>query len=200
MIETQRQRLLASSFGDQRSRQVGHDHINYWNFSTGTSGEKKLGHQSLKESYTFSLYSCLCVLKFRRTNDDSDKNVHFNSNIQKVVLGRYFSQCFRALLMLTQVICQIRHDDTKLKFFCSPYSHNYFSCDEDLLYLVLKILLASWLMSSFIFIKCQDQNFLYIDWCFGMDCGHIWIWATANIVHYTYPLCGINQMTNRDVV
>ena len=32
MIETQRQRLLAPSFGDQRSRQVGHDHIN---FSTG---------------------------------------------------------------------------------------------------------------------------------------------------------------------
>ena len=115
MIETQRQRLLASSFGDQRSRQVGHDHINYWNFSTGMSGEKKLGHQSLKESYTFSLYSCLCVLKFRRTNDDSDKNVHFNSNIQKVVLGRYFSQCFRALLMLFQVISQIRHNYTKIK-------------------------------------------------------------------------------------
>ena len=37
MIETQRQRHLASSFGDRRSRQVRHDHINYWNCSTGRS-------------------------------------------------------------------------------------------------------------------------------------------------------------------
>ena len=53
MIETQRQRHLASSFGDRRSRQVRHDHINYWNCSTGRSEDifvwKATGtHGSLK--------------------------------------------------------------------------------------------------------------------------------------------------------
>ena len=142
------------------------------------SGGKKLRYQSLKESYTFSLYSCLCVLKFRRTNDDSDKNVHFNSNIQEVVLGRYFSQCFRALLMLFQVVFQIRHDDTKRKEKITPllvllfirfhtyYSQDYFSVWG---FVICSPGDSNCIMIITFFMKCQDQNVLYLDWCLRMD-------------------------------